>query len=37
VLMNNCYQDHAVRNARQMATLLGAGEPPPSARQAPLL
>jgi len=30
VLMNNCYQDHAVRNARQMAKLLGTeGESPP--------
>jgi uncharacterized protein YecE (DUF72 family) len=38
VLMNNCYQDHAVRNAHQMAKLLGAAsEPPPSAPQPPLL
>jgi len=37
VLMNNCYQDHAVRNARQMATLLGAEREPPSAPQPPLL
>jgi len=38
VLMNNCYQDFAVRNARQMAKLLGAAsEPPPSAPQPPLL
>jgi uncharacterized protein YecE (DUF72 family) len=37
VLMNNCYQDHAVRNARQMATLLGAGGEPPSAPQPRLL
>jgi len=38
VLMNNCYQDFAVRNARQMVKLLGAaGEPPPSAPQPPLL
>jgi uncharacterized protein YecE (DUF72 family) len=38
VLMNNCYQDHAVRNARQMGTLLGAaGEPPSSAPQPRLL
>ena len=38
VLMNNCYQDFAVRNARQMAKLLGAAsEPPASAPQPPLL
>jgi uncharacterized protein YecE (DUF72 family) len=37
VLMNNCYQDHAVRNARQMAKLLGAGGEPPSAPQPRLL
>jgi uncharacterized protein YecE (DUF72 family) len=37
VLMNNCYQDHAVRNARQMAKLLGAGGELPSAPQPPLL
>jgi len=36
VLMNNCYQDFAVRNARQVAKLLGAGSEPPSAPQ-PLL
>jgi hypothetical protein len=36
--MNNCYQDYAVRNARQVAKLLGAaGEPPPSAPQPRLL
>ncbi|MGQ9572802.1 MAG: DUF72 domain-containing protein [Dehalococcoidia bacterium] len=34
VLMNNCYQDFAVRNARQMAKLLGAeGDRSPSAPQ----
>jgi len=37
VLMNNCYQDYAVRNARQMAKLLGAASEPPSAPQPPLL
>jgi uncharacterized protein YecE (DUF72 family) len=38
VLMNNCYQDYAVRNARQMAKLLGAaGQAPPSSPQPPLL
>jgi uncharacterized protein YecE (DUF72 family) len=38
VLMNNCYQDYAVRNARQMAKLLGAaGGEPPSAPQPRLL
>jgi uncharacterized protein YecE (DUF72 family) len=37
VLMNNCYQDFAVRNARQMAKLLGAASEPPSAPQPPLL
>jgi uncharacterized protein YecE (DUF72 family) len=37
VLMNNCYQDYAVRNARQMAKLLSAASEPPSAPQPPLL
>jgi len=37
VLMNNCYQDFAVRNARQMVKLLGAASEPPSAPQPPLL
>jgi uncharacterized protein YecE (DUF72 family) len=38
VLMNNCYQDYAVRNARQIAELLGAaGEQPLSAPQPRLL
>jgi len=33
VLMNNCYQDWAVRNARQMARMLGAArQPSPQAK-----
>jgi uncharacterized protein YecE (DUF72 family) len=36
VLMNNCYQDFAVRNARRMGELLGASREPPSG-QAKLL
>jgi len=37
VLMNNCHQDWAVRNARQMATLLGAARPSAAPPQAKLL
>jgi uncharacterized protein YecE (DUF72 family) len=32
VLMNNCYADQAVVNARQLATLLDGGEPPEDPR-----
>jgi uncharacterized protein YecE (DUF72 family) len=35
VLMNNCRNDYAVRNARQLAGRLGAVRPGPA--QAPLL
>jgi uncharacterized protein YecE (DUF72 family) len=37
VLMNNCYQDFAVRNARRMGELLGASREPPSPAQRKLL
>src|SRR3990172_6253678 len=38
VLMNNCHNDFAVRNARQLAGLLGAAPPAPaSGSQPPLL
>jgi uncharacterized protein YecE (DUF72 family) len=37
VLMNNCHQDWAVRNARHMAQLLGAARPSAATPQAKLL
>ncbi len=37
VLMNNCHQDWAVRNARQMAQLLGAARPSGATPQGELL
>jgi len=37
VLMNNCHQDWAVRNARQMAQLLGAARPSGATPQRQLL
>jgi len=33
VLLNNCHQDYAVRNARQLAGMLGAVRPSPQARR----
>lgn len=35
VLMNNCYQDYGVRNARDIARLLGEGLQPQSGAHAP--
>jgi len=36
-IMNNCHDDKAVRNARELATLLGASPPPSQPPSQPAL